>query len=93
MPPVKRDDTPEASLSTNPAERLVDAIALPIGRWDRDARLLFCNAPYCQWAGRPSDALVGSTLVELYGAEAWARSPALTLPPPSRAVPCATSAA
>jgi diguanylate cyclase (GGDEF)-like protein/PAS domain S-box-containing protein len=72
MPPVKRDDTPEASLSINPAERLVDAIALPIGRWDRDARLLFCNAPYCQWAGRPSDALVGSTLVELYGAEAWA---------------------
>jgi diguanylate cyclase (GGDEF)-like protein/PAS domain S-box-containing protein len=72
MPPVKRDDTPEASLSTNPAERLVDAIALPIGRWDRDARLLFCNGPYSEWAGRPSDKLVGSTLAELYGAEAWA---------------------
>jgi diguanylate cyclase (GGDEF)-like protein/PAS domain S-box-containing protein len=72
MPPVKRDDTPAASLSTNPAERLVDAIALPIGRWDRDARLLFCNAPYTQWAGRPSDELVGHTLAELYGPEAWA---------------------
>jgi diguanylate cyclase (GGDEF)-like protein/PAS domain S-box-containing protein len=69
---VKLDDTPAASLSTNPAERLVDAIALPIGRWDRDARLLFCNAPYSQWAGRPSEELVGRTLEELYGAEAWA---------------------
>jgi diguanylate cyclase (GGDEF)-like protein/PAS domain S-box-containing protein len=69
---VRLDDTPAASLSTNPAERLVDAIALPIGRWDRGARLLFCNAPYTLWAGRPSDELVGRTLEELYGAEAWA---------------------
>jgi diguanylate cyclase (GGDEF)-like protein/PAS domain S-box-containing protein len=69
---VKLDDTPAASLSTNPAERLVDAIALPIGRWGRGARLLFCTAPYTQWAGRPSDELVGRTLEELYGAEAWA---------------------
>ena len=72
MRAVKLDDTPAASLSTNPAERLVDAIALPIGRWDRGARLLFCNAPYTQWAGRPSDELVGRTLEELYGAQAWA---------------------
>ena len=36
---------PAASLSANAAERLVDAIALPIGRWDRDARLLFCSSP------------------------------------------------
>ena len=28
---MKLDDTPAASLSANPAERLVDAIALPIG--------------------------------------------------------------
>jgi diguanylate cyclase (GGDEF)-like protein/PAS domain S-box-containing protein len=72
MRAVKLDDTPAASLSTNPAERLVDAIALPIGRWDRGARLLFCNAPYTQWAGRSSDELVGRTLEELYGPEAWA---------------------
>ena len=72
MRAVRLDDTPAASLSTNPAERLVDAIALPIGRWDRDARLLFCNVPYAQWAGRPSEELVGRTLEELYGAEAWA---------------------
>lgn len=69
---MKLDDAPAASFSTNPAERLVDAIALPIGRWDRAARLLFCNAPYCEWAGRSSDELVGRTLEELYGAPAWA---------------------
>ncbi len=72
MSAVKLDDTPAASLSADPAERLVDAIALPIGRWDREARLLFCNAPYTQWAGRPSDELVGRSLEELYGPDAWA---------------------
>ncbi len=70
-PPVKLDDTPVASLSANPAERLVDAIALPIGRWDRDARLLFCNAPYARWAGKPSCELIGHSLAELYGQQAW----------------------
>jgi diguanylate cyclase (GGDEF)-like protein/PAS domain S-box-containing protein len=66
------DDPPAASLNANPAERLVDAIALPIGLWDRDARLLFCNAPYATWAGRTSAELVGHTLAELYGPQAWA---------------------
>jgi len=69
---LKLDDTPAPSLSANPAERLVDAIALPIGRWNRDARLLFCNAPYVRWAGKPSAELIGRTLAELYGEEAWA---------------------
>ena len=69
---MKLDDTPAANLSHNPTERLVDAIALPIGRWDRDAHLLFCNAPYTHWAGRPSQELVGRTLLELYGPAAWA---------------------
>lgn len=69
---MKLDDTPPRSLSSDPAERLVDAIDLPIGRWDRGARLLFCNAPYTRWAGRPSSDLVGRTLEELYGAPAWA---------------------
>ena len=72
MRAVRLDDTPAATLRTNPAERLVDAIALPIGRWDREARLLFCNAPYTRWAGRPSEELVGHSMVELYGADAWA---------------------
>jgi diguanylate cyclase (GGDEF)-like protein/PAS domain S-box-containing protein len=69
---MNRDGTPEAALGGSPAERLVDAIALPIGRWDQDGRLLFCNEPYCRWAGRPRDELLGRTLPELYGDEAWA---------------------
>ena len=42
-------------------ERLVDAIDLPIGRWDRDSRLIFCNQPYVRWSGRERDALLGRT--------------------------------
>jgi len=53
-------------------ERLVDAIDLPIGRWDSDARLLFCNEPYTAWASRPREQLLGKTLEELYGPTAWA---------------------
>ena len=75
---MKPDDAPQNALSANPAERLVDALELPIGRGGRDgqaqdaARLLFCNAPYTRWAGRSSDELVGRTLAELYGEPAWA---------------------
>ncbi len=52
-------------------ERLVDAIDLPIGRWDAEHRLIFCNRPYLAWAGRPRDELIGRTLADLYGAAAW----------------------
>ena len=52
-------------------ERLVDAIHLPIGRWDRDARLVFCNAPFLVWSGRSELQLLGRTLEQLFGAEAW----------------------
>ncbi len=72
---MKSNDTPMRALSANPAERLVDSIDLPIGRWVLDgdkACLLFCNAPYARWAGRPSEQLVGCSLAELYGPEAWA---------------------
>jgi diguanylate cyclase (GGDEF)-like protein/PAS domain S-box-containing protein len=75
---MKPDDPPASTLSADPAERLVDAIDLPIGRWGRSgggesqAWLLFCNAPYTRWAGRPSAELVGRTLSELDGAAAWA---------------------
>ncbi len=51
--------------------RLVDAIHLPIGRWDRDARLVFCNAPYLAWSGRAESQLLGRTLEQLYGSAAW----------------------
>lgn len=69
------DDTLLRAISANRAERLVDAIDLPIGRWVADgqhARLRFCNAPYARWAGRPAEQLLGCTLAELYGPEAWA---------------------
>ncbi len=53
-------------------ERLADVIVLPIGRWNANARLVFCNAPYLAWSGRPHEQLIGKTLEELYGAAAWA---------------------
>ena len=55
-------------------ERLVDVVALPIGRWDREARLVFCNPPYLGWAARSREQLIGRTLAELFGAEAWERA-------------------
>jgi diguanylate cyclase (GGDEF)-like protein/PAS domain S-box-containing protein len=55
-------------------ERLVDVIDLPIGRWDAQARLVFCNEPYLGWAQRPREALIGRTLREIFGDEAWARA-------------------
>ncbi len=57
-------------------ERLVDAVDLPIGRWDRETRLVFCNAPYLAWAGRTELQLLGRTLEQLYGAQAWAAAQA-----------------
>jgi len=53
-------------------ERLVAAIDLPIGRWDSDARLVFCNDHYIAWAGRPREELLGRSLQELFGESAWA---------------------
>ena len=55
-------------------ERLVDVIDLPIARWDAASRLVFCNTPYLGWAERPREQLLGRTLQELFGDEAWARA-------------------
>jgi diguanylate cyclase (GGDEF)-like protein/PAS domain S-box-containing protein len=55
-------------------ERLVDVIDLPIGRWDAASRLVFCNTPYLGWAERPREQLLGRTLQELFGEDAWARA-------------------
>ncbi len=52
-------------------ERLVEAIDLPIGRWDAQYRLTFCNTPYVNWATRPREQLLGRTLEEIYGPAAW----------------------
>jgi diguanylate cyclase (GGDEF)-like protein/PAS domain S-box-containing protein len=64
-----RADTRESHI-----ERLVDAIDLPIGRWDSDARLTFVNSPYVAWACRSRDELLGKTLAEIYGESAWDRA-------------------
>lgn len=65
---------PRDDPSASTIERLVNVVALPIGRWDRDARLVFCNPPYLLWSGRARDELIGHTLAELYGDEAWDRA-------------------
>ena len=54
------------------AERLFDAIHLPIARWDHDAKLRYCNAHYLTWAARSREALLGCSLQALYGDDAWA---------------------
>ncbi len=69
MSELPRDDTSAPTI-----ERLVNVVALPIGRWDRDARLVFCNPPYLLWSGRTRDDLLGRTLTELYGEDAWDRA-------------------
>lgn len=57
-------------------ESLIDAIDLPIGRWSRGGRLLFCNRPYLDWSGRSREALIGRHLGEIYGEAAWSAAAA-----------------
>lgn len=56
-------------------ERLVAAIDLPMGRWERrpdgEAVLCFVNPPYLSWAQRSREELIGRTLRENYGDAAW----------------------
>jgi len=55
-------------------EGLVDVIDLPIGRWDAERRLDFCNQPYVAWVERPREALLGRTMQELFGDDACERA-------------------
>jgi diguanylate cyclase (GGDEF)-like protein/PAS domain S-box-containing protein len=66
--------TPQALDRLAHIERLVDAIDLPMGRWNTDNRLVFCNTPYLHWTGRSREDLLGRTLEELYGVDAWQRA-------------------
>ncbi|MED5619986.1 sensor domain-containing diguanylate cyclase [Ideonella sp. BN130291] len=68
LAPVRHDPEDQRRVHT---ETLVDAIDLPIGRWSQDGRLVFCNAPYEAWALRDRAALIGRSLAELYGHDAW----------------------
>lgn len=63
--------TPGIDHRVGAIERLVEAIDLPIGRWDAQHRLTFCNTPYVNWAARPREQLLGRTLQEIYGPAAW----------------------
>ena len=62
---------PIVTAPTSQFERLANVVALPIGRWDRNARLIFCNTPYLAWAGRRQEELLGGTLTALFGEAAW----------------------
>jgi len=61
-----------APLPGSTIERLFDAIDMPIGCWDAQHRLCVCNATYLRWAGQARAQLLGRTLAELYGDDAWA---------------------
>ena len=61
-----------APLPGSTIERLFDAIDMPIGCWDAQHRLCACNATYLRWAGQSRAQLLGRTLAELYGNDAWA---------------------
>ena len=61
-----------APLPGSTIERLFDAIDMPIGCWDAQHRLCPCNATYLRWAGQTHAQLLGRTLAELYGDDAWA---------------------
>jgi diguanylate cyclase (GGDEF)-like protein/PAS domain S-box-containing protein len=73
---MRMPDVPAFNERIQHIERLVDAIELPIGRWDTANRLTFCNAPYLRWACRPREELLGRTLAELFGESAWAAAQA-----------------
>ncbi len=67
------DDTLLPGLAAVPEVRsLLEAVDLPIGRWDAEGRLTFFNPPYLTWARRTPQDLRGKSLKELYGEEAWA---------------------
>jgi len=71
--------TPELALVPE-VRSLLEAVDLPIGRWDRECRLTFFNPPYLTWARRTPQQLLGHTVQELYGDEAWsAARPAFEL--------------
>jgi diguanylate cyclase (GGDEF)-like protein/PAS domain S-box-containing protein len=57
----------ESRTAQGVVERLVDAVDLPIGRWDRALRLVYCNRPYTAWAERTRDELIGRSIADLYG--------------------------
>jgi diguanylate cyclase (GGDEF)-like protein/PAS domain S-box-containing protein len=62
----------EQTTEQSQVTQLVDAIALPMGRWARDGRLTYCNHHYEAWTGKSRAQLLGKTLPEIFGVAAWA---------------------
>ncbi|MFM2397987.1 MAG: hypothetical protein RL341_144 [Pseudomonadota bacterium] len=60
-----------ALLSAKRVQRVLSAVELPIGCWDKETRLTFCNEPYERWARRTREQLLGKTLEQIYGPRAW----------------------
>jgi diguanylate cyclase (GGDEF)-like protein/PAS domain S-box-containing protein len=60
-----------AQLGEARVQRVLNSVDMPIGCWDADAQLIYCNEPYLQWARRGREALLGRTLSQLYGPDAW----------------------
>ncbi len=54
--------------------RLLESVGLPIARWDRDVRLTFCNSTYASLFAKAPEALLGKTLLELFGAAVWGQA-------------------
>jgi PAS domain-containing protein len=72
LPVPSSDDALPPGLAAVPEVRsLLEAVDLPIGRWDAEGRLTFFNPPYVSWARRTPQALHGKSLKELYGEDAW----------------------
>lgn len=73
MQALTPDDALLPGLAAVPEVRsLLEAVDLPIDRWDAEGRLTFFNPPYLAWAHRTPQELRGKSLKELYGDEAWA---------------------
>lgn len=77
---VAREITAQKELERAVGERgeqvrkLVEWIALPMARWNRNSQVIYCNSPYERWVGRPRNEVLGKTLAELFGPSAWAVS-------------------
>lgn len=62
----------EAKHSRENLQRILNAIDLPMGKWNHNAQLEDCNTPYLKWARKSREELIGRSLQELFGEDAWA---------------------
>lgn len=58
--------------SQDQLRQVTDNLPAPVSYLDRDERFQFANRVYGQWLGFEPEALLGKTLLEVYGAEVYA---------------------